>query len=508
LSGSSTRWQPKRQASESRPASGRLFFLCVRLGWLRFTWPRWVPAPVLTVLNRLRRQVSPATYLVGGTVRDLLLRRASHDWDVATGGLPEQVMAAFARSVPTGIAHGTVTVLQDGSHVEVTSLRREGPYADGRRPDYVEFGAALCEDLGRRDFTINAMAFGWPVSTTRPEHDLRLLKPTLFDPHGGLRDLAAGVVRAVGDPAQRFAEDHLRILRAYRIAAELDMRLDPALVRAASALAQRVAGVAPERIRAELDRMLLSEAPAWCLEQLRLAGVIDVILPELAAGFGFSQNEFHPYDVWYHSIIACDSTPRVLHLRLAALLHDVGKPGTLSVDVEGRRHFYGHERVSATMAAAILQRLRYDRATIAKVEHLVARHMDLHDLPEDAGDAAVRRAAARVGRGNISDLLHLREADRRAAGKQGAVSRGTLRLLARLLELDRRDTALSVRDLCIDGHAVMRATGLQPGPAVGRVLDRLLDAVLEDPTLNSPPDLLRLAELYAGQIDRGGKEFQ
>jgi tRNA nucleotidyltransferase/poly(A) polymerase len=447
--------------------------------------------------------VSSQTYLVGGTVRDLLLRRASHDWDVATGGLPGAVMAVFERIVPTGLAHGTVTVIQSGSQVEVTSLRREGPYADGRRPDYVEFGAALSEDLGRRDFTINAMAFGWPVPAACPQQDLRRLKPILFDPHGGLRDLAAGVVRAVGDPAQRLAEDHLRILRAYRIAAELDMRLDPTLVRAATSLAGRVAEVAPERIRAELDRMLLSRSPAWCLEQLRLAGVVEVVLPELAAGYGFSQNEFHPYDVWYHSIIACDSAPGVLHLRLAALLHDVGKPLTLTVDAQGRRHFYGHEQLSATMAATILQRLRYDHATIAKVQHLVARHMDLHDLPEDASDAAVRRAAARVGRGNISDLLHLREADRRAAGKQGAVSQGTLRLLARLLELDRRDTALAVTDLCIDGHAVMRATGLQPGPAVGRVLSRLLDAVLEDPTLNNPPDLLRLAELYAGQVELG-----
>ena len=325
----------------------------------------------------------------------------------------------------------------------------------------------------------------------------------LHDPNQGLRDLGRGLVRAVGDAAARFGEDRLRVLRAYRIAAELGFGLDPAVVIAATGAAPQLIEVAPERIRAELDRMLLSGRPAWCLEQLRLAGVVHVVLPELAAGIGFAQNEFHPLDVWYHSIVACDAIPAVLHLRLAALLHDVGKPSTLSVDLDGKRHFYGHEQRSAALAETLLERLRYDRATVARVVHLIARHMDFHDLPPDAGDAAVRRAAARVGRANISDLLHLREADRAAAGKQGPVSAGTLALLARLRDLDRREAALAVRDLQIGGHEVMAVTGLAPGPLIGQILERLLDAVLEDPALNNPEDLSRLAKLHAGSLEQG-----
>lgn len=501
MSASSTKWRPRRPANNAQPSFVRLLFIRARALWLRLTWPAWVPAPVLNVFRRLRQAASPQTYVVGGTVRDLLLGRTTHDWDLATRAAPATVVAAFPRALLTGIAHGTVTVPEDGYAVEVTSLRREGPYVDGRRPAHVDFDVALPEDLLRRDFTINAIAIGWPSTGADPR--LASGRPVIFDLHGGMVDLANRVVRAVGDPRARFAEDHLRILRAFRIAAELDFHVSSDTKEAAAALAESLRGVAHERIRAELDRILLAPGPARCLEELREAGAIDVILPELAAGYGFAQNEYHPFDVWYHSILACEYAPRILHLRLAALLHDVGKPASLSIDADGRRHFYGHERISATMAVQIMQRLRYDRATIARVEHLVARHMDLHYLPPDAGDAAVRRAAARVGRANISDLLHLREADRKAAGKQGAVSGGTLRLLRRLRDLDRQQAALSVRDLRIDGHDVMELTGLASGPVVGEVLDRLLDAVIDNPGLNNPVDLARLAVQYGREAAEG-----
>ncbi len=480
---------------------GRLLVIRARLVYLRLAWRRLVPQAVSWVLDQLRGKASPQTYVVGGTVRDLLLGRRVRDWDIATRALPHTVQQVFPHTVPTGIEHGTVTVIHDGWHIEVTTLRREGPYSDGRRPDYVSFDAVVGDDLARRDFTINAMAFGPPVSGAAPAPGNRR-GVVLYDPHGGLRDLAAGIVRAVGDPAARFAEDRLRILRAYRIAAELGMDIDPETGCAAAAAAHLLPSVSAERIRAELDRILLSPRVAWCLEQLRLAGAAQAILPELARGAGFEQNEFHPYDVWEHSVITCAATPPILHLRLAGLLHDVGKPLTLSVDPSGRRHFFGHEKVGADVARDILERLRYDRETITRVVHLVARHMDFHDLPEGAGDAAVRRAASRVGREHIADLLHLREADRVAAGKGGGVSRGTLDLLARLRALDRADAALSLRDLKIDGYRVMELTGLQPGPTVGRILEALLDAVIEDPALNNPEDLARLCSDLALRLRR------
>jgi putative nucleotidyltransferase with HDIG domain len=459
-----------------------------RLLWLRLAWPLPLPSPVRDVIEHLSAAVHPETYIVGGSVRDLLLGRPVHDWDIASAAPPDRVQAAFERTLATGLAHGTVTVFSRGTPVEVTTFRREGPYLDGRRPSSVSFDASLIDDLGRRDFTINALA---------------LRGGKVRDPYGGLGDLARRLVRAVGDPAQRFAEDHLRVLRAYRIAAELGFGLDAATDEAIAGCAAAVRGVAAERVRAELDRVLVSPNAGWALERMRRSGIVDVILPELAAGYGFIQNEYHPHDVWLHSVLTCEYIEPVLHLRLAGLLHDVGKPATMSADGDGRRHFYGHERAGAAIAEDIMRRLRYDAETIRRVAHLIKSHMDLHDLPEGAGDAAVRRVAARVGRENISDLLRLRRADRLAAGKAGPASVGTLRLLQRLAELERAAEALSLSDLKIDGRDVMAATGLAPGPEVGRVLDALLEAVLESPELNNTQELTRLAIAMANRSPEG-----
>lgn len=468
--------------------------LWTRLIWLQRTLARRLPAPVATVWDRICRELTPQTYLVGGCVRDLLLGRVVHDWDLTTAAKPEAVAGIFARTIPTGLAHGTITVIQDDCPVEVTTFRREGPYLDGRRPSIVTFDADLEADLSRRDFTINAMALAHP--TVKPHG------PWFRDPCGGFADLAHGLISAVGDPAARFAEDHLRVLRAYRIAAELGLTLGSETAMAAKEAAATLAGVSAERVRDELSRILLSDNVAWCLEELRQAGVVDSILPELAKGAGFEQNEYHPYDVWQHSVLACAGVAPVLHLRWAALLHDAGKPLTMTVDEEGRRHFYRHEHVGAEIAAQVLERLRYDRETIRRVVHLVRVHMDFHDLPPEAGDGAVRRAAARVGREYLGDLLRLRHADRMAAGKTGHASRGTLKMLARLAELEKAGTALSVADLRIDGHQLMQATGLKPGPAVGELLEQLLDAVIDEPDLNTADELRALARRIVAARER------
>jgi poly(A) polymerase/tRNA nucleotidyltransferase (CCA-adding enzyme) len=421
----------------------------------------------------------------------LLLGRQVRDWDLATAAPPERVKAAFPHTVDTGLAHGTVTVVNRDRHVEITTFRTEGPYLDGRRPSTVSFNATLQEDLVRRDFTINAMALGRPGGSGG--------STLLTDPARGLDDLSLRIVRTAGDPGARFAEDHLRILRAFRIAAELNFDLDPETEAAAARAAATLGAVAAERVRDELSRILVTPGVAAWLERLRSAGIIAVLIPELEAGYRFEQNEYHPHDVWYHSILTCGSIEPVLHLRLAGLLHDIAKPAVLSVDGEGRRHFYGHELAGADMAAGILRRLRYDKDLAGRVTHLIRMHMDLHDLPPEAGDAAVRRMAARIGREHIGDLLRLRKADRGASGKAGPASRGTLEVLARLAALDRADTALKVTDLRTDGRRVMEVSGLTPGPEVGRILHALLEAVLEDPSLNNPSDLDRLALRFAAQ---------
>lgn len=507
----STSWSPPTAGSFAGACAGpRRLRLSLRLLWLRLTWPRPIPAPVWDVFSRLASDVNQETFLVGGSVRDLLLGRPVHDWDIATAAAPGAVQAAFPRTLDTGLAHGTVTVLHEGLAVEVTTFRREGPYLDGRRPSSVSFDAGLREDLARRDFTINALALSPGGARTRGGGALAGPGPRqggfLHDPFGGLADLALRRVRAVGNPRARFAEDHLRVLRAYRVAAELGFDLEPETEAAIHACSQSVRDVSAERLRAELDRILVSPNAGWALERMRRAGLIDVLLPELAAGAGFPQNEYHPHDLWVHSVLTCDHIEPVLHLRLAGLLHDIGKPATLSLDGHGRRHFFGHERAGAAMAEDAMRRLRYDQETTRRVVHLIEVHMDLHDLPPEAGEAAVRRVAARVGRDSIADLLRLRRADRLAAGKEGPVSAGTLRLLERLAELERADTALSLSDLRIDGHGVMAATGLRPGPEVGRVLAGLLDAVIERPELNNPLELGRLAQALAGQ--EPGREVQ
>lgn len=432
-----------------------------------------MPGHVRYVLSTLRAHGFEA-FAVGGAVRDRLLGREPGDWDVATSGEPRYVLSVFPRAIPTGIKHGTVTILTDDGEVDVTTYRVEGAYSDLRRPDSVRFTDSLRDDLSRRDFTVNALALGLDGAVT--------------DPFGGLRDLVRRTIRAVGDPAQRFGEDALRMMRAVRLCAELGFALDPATVAAIRKHAPSLGRIAVERVRDELDRCLLSDRPAQALELLRTLGLLGEVLPELGEGVGFEQNEHHAYTVWEHTLIAVAGVPPVLRLRLAAMLHDVAKPRTLSIE-DGRRHFFNHEKEGADLAAAILERLRYDRATISRVTHLVRSHMALHWQPE-MKDAAVRRLINRVGPENISDLLYLRRADRQAAGtKEGPIGLGTAALLVRIERIMKQDKAFTVGDLAVDGEDVMRVGRLPPGPGVGLILKRLLEEVLENPSLNEKPRL-------------------
>jgi tRNA nucleotidyltransferase (CCA-adding enzyme) len=429
-------------------------------------------------------------YVVGGCVRDALMGREPGDWDVATSARPEAVQKAFRRTVPTGLAHGTITVLVGEQHVEVTTFRGEHGYTDGRRPDQVVFGVTLEEDMSRRDFTVNAMAYD-------------PLAQRLVDPFGGQRDLGARLIRAVGDPVARFREDGLRILRAVRFLATLEFELEPATRAAIPAALDILAKVAVERVAAELAKILGAPRPSRALVPIAETGILKVILPELVPMIGQAQNRHHAHDVWQHTVAVVDATSGDWVRRLGALLHDVAKPHTAAPreDAPGEYTFYRHDSVGADMAAAICRRLKLAGADRDRVVGMVAHHMFWY-TPEWT-DAAVRRFVQRVGPENLPDLYALREGDvvGRGRGEDPDVELGELRRRSEAILA--AGQALSVRDLAIGGSEVMDALGVRGGKIIGDVLKALLERVIEDPAENDRERLLALVPQVAARLTAG-----
>ncbi len=437
-------------------------------------------------LLRLQAALGPDAELalVGGAVRDELLGRAHADWDLATALLPEAVMArartAGLRVIPTGIQHGTVTVILDGEPVEITTFRSDGDYRDGRHPESVRLGVSLAEDLARRDFTINAMA--QPLDGGR-----------LVDPHGGQADLRAKVIRAVGDPLQRFAEDGLRPLRACRFAAQLGFGIEAGTLAAIPARLPVARKVAVERVLVELTKLLTGIHPEIGLERLRESGLLDLWLPELAPMKGCGQNRHHRFDVWDHTLAVVRLAPADAALRWAALLHDAGKPGTRT-DEGGEVHFYGHEGRSLELAATLLGRLKAGHALVKEVLALV-RHHGVHPEP-GWSDAACRRFLKRLAEDGLAldRWAAFRLADQRAKGIEDPDREPRhAAVVARLAALAAARPPLAARDLALDGAALMALAGRKGGPWLGALQGRLLEAVLEDPGLNTPEGLEPLA---------------
>jgi putative nucleotidyltransferase with HDIG domain len=416
--------------------------------------------------------------LVGGCVRDLLSGEEPGDWDVATAATPEQTSALFAGASWEN-RFGTVTVPgQPG--VEVTTYRSEWGYADHRRPEQVRWARNLIDDLSRRDFTINAMAW-------RPV-DLGRRRGVLIDPFDGRRDLRDRVLRAVGQPQRRFEEDALRLLRAVRFATRFGMRLAPETEAAIRRLAHSAATLSGERVRDEILRMLASRAapPSRAFLLMEDLGLLAVLLPELAALRGVPQGKPAPGDALDHSLRAADAlSPRDPILRLAGLLHDLGKATTLA---DG--HFIGHERVGAELAGELMRRLRFSREQVERVTHLVEEHMFAYS--PDWTDAAVRRFIRRVGTGTLDDLFALRRADNAASGVVEPEAGGLHELEARV-RLQLGGAPQEQRQLAVDGNDLMAAREIAPGPLVGRLLARLLEIVIEAPERNRRDELLRLA---------------
>jgi putative nucleotidyltransferase with HDIG domain len=439
-----------------------------------------IPPRVLGLCRRLQENGREA-YLVGGSVRDLLRGREVHDWDVATDAPPPEVQRLFPRTIPTGIKHGTVTVIvEDGLAVEVTTYRGEAQYSDGRHPDSVRFVRTIEEDLSRRDFTMNAMALD-PVGRA------------LVDPLHGGADLEARLIRAVGDPLARFTEDGLRPLRALRFAAVLGFQVEEATLLAIPAAIHRFRLVSAERVREEFLKLLCAPRPSVGIELMFETGLLVEVLPEVVAGRGVKQNRFHSEDVYWHSLHACDAVQGDAVLRLATLLHDVGKPLVVKPhpDREGESTFLGHEAEGATLCDAIGRRMKLSGEERERLCHLVAHHrIELGGWTPPG----LRRFLRRVGPEHLDDLFALRAADLGCRPDAGQSLERLALVRERLEEIRKSQPALNTSQLAIDGRAVMARLDVGPGPQVGEILRALLERVIEEPGLNEREALLRMVD--------------
>jgi putative nucleotidyltransferase with HDIG domain len=465
--------------------------------------PYPVPPEVAEVGKKLR-DASYEAYLVGGCVRDLLIGRSPKDWDLTTNANPAQIQAVFPDSfyendfgtvgVKTGSEDSTLSV------VEVTPYRTESEYTDKRRPDAVAFGQSLEEDLARRDFTCNAIA-------------LDDSKGHIVDPYKGQKDIEAKVLRAVGDPAVRFEEDGLRLMRAIRLVSELDFALDADTAAGIQQKGHNLAHISRERVRDELTRILNSPQPMMALVLAQQLGILEYIVPDLVRGIGIEQNQAHSYDVFGHLMRALQHAADKnwpFEIRLAALLHDVSKPETRRWSEEKKDWtFHGHEVVGSRVTKRILEDLRFSRETIDKVVKLVRWHMFFSD-PDQISLSAVRRMIRNVGEENIWDLLNLRICDRIGTGRPKEQP-FRFRKYKAMVEQALRDP-ISVGMLKTDGTRLMEKFHVQPGPRIGWTLNALLEEVLEDPKRNTEEyldgrteELLALKDTELRELGEAGK---
>ena len=425
-----------------------------------------IPKNAETILHILEKAGYEA-YVVGGCVRDSILGRSPDDWDITTSAKPEQVKALFHRTVDTGLQHGTVTVLMEKEGYEVTTYRVDGEYEDGRHPKEVTFTASLEEDLKRRDFTINAMAYN-PSSG-------------LVDLFGGLEDIERKIIRCVGNPLERFTEDALRIMRAVRFSAQLGFTIEEETRKALKVLAPNLKHVSAERIQAELVKLLVSDHPERIQDACEL-GITKVVLPEWDDMVGVKQNTpHHKYDVAAHTVHALQNVKNDKVLRLTMLFHDMGKPVMKTTDENGRDHFKGHAIASEQIAKTVMKRLKFDNDTIRKVTKLVA----YHDYRMEPTGANVRRAMHEIGVELFPYYLAVRLADTKA--QSSYERRGKLENIIQIRELYRNalrnKECVTLKDLAVTGTDLINL-GIAPGKELGTLLNELLDMVIEDPAWN------------------------
>lgn len=435
-----------------------------------------VPDNVKEILNRLNHKGFEA-FVVGGCVRDSILGRAPGDWDITTNALPDQIKSLFVKTVDTGLKHGTVTVLLHGESYEVTTYRVDGEYLDNRRPQSVEFTGSIRDDLSRRDFTMNAIAY-------HPDKGF-------VDPFDGLADIHARLIRAVGNAGRRFQEDALRMIRAVRFSAQLDFSILPDTAQAILENCELIRNISQERVRDELTKLLLSDHPMRLI-LLRDTHLLQYVLPEFEVCFHTVQNNpWHTYNVAVHTLHTVAAVEKQVHLRWTMLLHDIGKPLTRSTDEEGVDHFYGHPEKGAELSRMILKRLRLDNKTTDRILALIRYHdRDVHPSPR-----AVRKAVVQMGEEVFEDLLRVKRADK--AGQAPEKLEESLKqieaveLVYRCLK--EQGQCIGMKDLAVNGDDLLDL-GFRQGVRVKEVLNRLLEEVLEEPGRNRREVLLETAK--------------
>jgi putative nucleotidyltransferase with HDIG domain len=461
-----------------------------------------IPDYILDIIKRL--QVSGyEAYIVGGCVRDVLLGKEPKDWDITTNALPEQVLVVFPEAKYENI-FGTVLlpirrpVVEGASKgeledvVEITTYRSEQGYSDRRHPDAIRFESELDKDLERRDFTINSLAVN------------PLEERGIVDLFGGQKDIKAKIIRAVGEPSDRFKEDALRMLRAIRFSVQLGFELEPKTQRAITKLAGSLKFVSKERIRDEFIKILSSDRPALGINLLHESKLLQYILPELEQGVGVAQDRHHIHPVFKHNVLSLQNCPNsAWQVRLAALLHDVGKPQTRKI-IDGIATFYNHEYAGAKITDKIMRRLKFSANDSHRVVNLVKNHMFYYNVGEVSA-ASVRRLIVKVGKENLQDLIDLRVADRLGSGTPKAMPY-KLRHLQYMLELVQNDP-ISVKMLQVKGDDVMRILQIAPSPKIGMILDVLLGEVIDNPELNNTVYLEKRI-LAIGQLDLADLRLQ
>ena len=432
-----------------------------------------LPQAVEEIINRINAAGYEA-YIVGGCVRDELLGKCPNDWDITTSASPYQIKELFRRTIDTGIKHGTVTVMIKGTGYEVTTYRIDGAYEDSRHPKEVTFTSSLEEDLKRRDFTINAMAY-------HPEEGL-------VDLFGGCEDLKNGIVRCVGEPSERFCEDALRMMRAVRFAAQLGYGIEPSTFAAIRKLASTITKISAERIQTELVKLLVSEHP----EKFRLlyqSGLTAYVMPEFDRAMETEQdNPHHCYTVGEHILHSLGYVRADKALRLTMLLHDLAKPVTKTMDEQGIAHFYGHTEKGSEMAVEILRRLKLDNDTIYTVRQLVR----YHDRRIGQTEKEMRRAVHQIGEDIFPALFDIQEADVLAQSdykrKEKLLKIEQCRVIYRKLVEEQQ--CMSLQKLAVNGKDLIDS-GMEPGKAIGEILKQMLEDVIEEPSHNTKEYLLR-----------------
>lgn len=469
-----------------------------------------IPKEVRAVAGLLEMNGFKA-YLVGGCLRDLLMNRIPKDWDIATDAKPQEIQKIFPESVYEN-NFGTVGVKTDSEDptlkiIEVTTFRKDGNYSDSRHPDEVTFAKTIEEDLARRDFTVNAMALRLTTDTehltpdkksTPPGQGLSVSGQVFFvDPFGGAKDLENRIIRAVGNPHERFEEDALRLMRAVRFETQLGIsdgwRIEEKTAEAVRNLSGRLALIAHERIRDEVEKLLICRDAAAGIRRLEELGLLKLIIPELREGIGCGQNKHHIYTVFEHNVRALEHAAKQnfsLEVRLASLLHDVGKPKTKRGEGPDCT-FYGHQVVGERMARNILTRLHFSNKIIDTVALLVREHMFMYD-PDVVTMAGVRRLVRRVGAENMDDLLRVREGDRIGSGVPKARTY-RMRHLEAMIEKAKTDP-ISPKMMKVNGNDLMKDLDMKPGPRLGKIIAVLLEDILDDPAMNEKKILLKRAE--------------